>query len=392
MRLPAGTRDWLPPELHRKRAVENALRGVFARWAYAEAQTPSFERFDVLETGLGANLAQATFLFGDRNGTQLALRPEMTTPIARLVSSRMREAPLPIRLSYVQPVYRYEDPQEGRMREFTQAGLELIGAESADADAECLFTAIEALDALGLDDALFDINHAAIVDGILEGIGLTPPQVDTCKALISDRNLVALRDRLDAMDRRSSIDEIVRLVMMRGRAGVLNTVRRFCTTESSRAGVEYLARLLARGADLGYANRINVDLALLRDFSYYTGFIFEGYVGEVGFSLCGGGRYDELLPRFGFNAGAVGWSAGIERLLLALERRHSVHFGTAPAIDVLVSGSDVIAARERVAGKIVRIDFERRSEKELLEEARRQRIPRLVIARGGDVREIEVTW
>jgi len=391
MRLPAGTRDWLPPELHRKRAVENALRGVFERWAYAEAQTPSFERFDVLETGLGDTLAQATFLFHDRNGTQLALRPEMTTPIARLVSSRMREAPLPIRLSYVQPVYRYEDPQEGRMREFTQAGLELIGAESADADAECLFTAIEALDALGLDDALFDINHAAIVDGILEGIGLGPPQVATCKALISDRNLVALRDQLDAMGRRSSIDEIVRLVMMRGRAGVLNTVRRFCTTESSRAGIEYLARLLARGDDLGYTNRINVDLALLRDFSYYTGFIFEGYVGEVGFSLCGGGRYDELLPRFGFNAGAVGWSAGIERLLLALERRHSVQFGTAPAIDVLVSGSDVIAARERAAGKIVRIDFERRSEKELLEEARRQRIPRLVIARGGDVRDIEVT-
>jgi len=392
MRLPAGTRDWLPPELHRKRAVENALRGVFARWAYAEAQTPSFERFDVLETGLGDTLAQATFLFHDRNGTQLALRPEMTTPIARLISTRMREAPLPIRLSYVQPVYRYEDPQEGRMREFTQAGLELIGAESADADAECLFTAIEALDALGLDDALFDVNHAAIVDGVLEGIGLDVVQVTECKGLIADRNIVALRERLTAMGRRSSVDEIARLAMMRGRVDVLNTVRRFCTSERSRAGVEYLARLLKRGADLGYADRIHVDLALLRDFSYYTGFIFEGYVGEVGFSLLGGGRYDELLPKFGFNAGAVGWSAGIERLLLALERRHSDHFGAAPAIDVLVSGSDVIAARERAAGKIVRIDFERRTEKELLEEAKRQRIPRVVIARGAEIREIDVSW
>jgi ATP phosphoribosyltransferase regulatory subunit len=392
MRLPAGTRDWLPPELHRKRAVENALRGVFARWAYAEAQTPSFERFDVLETGLGDTLAQATFLFHDRNGTQLALRPEMTTPIARLISTRMREAPLPIRLSYVQPVYRYEDPQEGRMREFTQAGLELIGAESADADAECLFTAIEALDALGLEDSLFDVNHAAIVDGVLEGIGLDPVQVTTCKGLIADRNVVALRERLTEMGHRSDVDEIARLAMMRGRVDVLNTVRRFCTSERSRAGVEYLARLLKRGDDLGYADRIHVDLALLRDFSYYTGFIFEGYVGEVGFSLLGGGRYDELLPKFGFNAGAVGWSAGIERLLLALERRHSDHFGAAPAVDVMVSGSDVIAARERAAGKIVRIDFERRSEKELLEEAKRQRIPRVVIARGAEIREIDVSW
>jgi len=392
MRLPAGTRDWLPPELHRKRAVENALRHVFARWAYEEAQTPNFERFDVLETGLGDTLAPATFLFHDRNGTQLALRPGMTTPIARLVSTRMREAPLPIRLSYVQPVYRYEDPQEGRMREFTQAGLELIGAESADADAECLFTSIEALDALGLGDALFDVNHAAIVDGVLEGLGLQPAQVTLCKGLIAERNVVALRERLSAMGHRSSVDELARLVLMRGRVDVLNTVRRFCTSERSRAGVEYLARLLKRGADLGYADRINVDLALLRDFSYYTGFIFEGYVGEVGFSLCGGGRYDELLPKFGFNAGAVGWSAGIERLLLALERRHSDHFGAAPAVDVMVSGSDLIAARERAAGKIVRIDFERRSEKELLEEAKRQRIPRVVIARGAQIRELEVSW
>jgi ATP phosphoribosyltransferase regulatory subunit len=103
VRLPAGTRDWLPPELRRKRAVENELRGVFERWAYAEVQTPSFERFDVLELGLGDVLAQQTFLFADKNGTQLALRPEMTTPVARLVSTRMRGAPLPLRLSTSRP-------------------------------------------------------------------------------------------------------------------------------------------------------------------------------------------------------------------------------------------------------------------------------------------------
>lgn len=392
MRLPAGTRDWLPPELRRKRAVENVLRGVFERWAYAEAQTPSFERFDVLENGLGDTLAQATYLFGDRNGTQLALRPEMTTPIARLVSSRMREAPLPIRLSYVQPVYRYAEPQEGRMREFTQAGLELIGAESADADAECLFTAIEALDALGLDDALFDINHAAVVDAVLVSLGLSAAQASAAKSLIARRDLVALREYVASLGHAGQSDTIVRLVMTRGRGEVLDAVRPFCSGSAGLAGLERLERLLARASDLGYADRIHVDLALLRDFGYYTGFIFEGFVGEVGFSLCGGGRYDDLLPRFGFEAGAVGWSAGIERLLLALERRHSAHFGAAPAIDVLVSGSDVIAARERAAGKIVRIDFDRRSEAELLEEARRQRIPRLVIVREGTTRELEVRW
>jgi ATP phosphoribosyltransferase regulatory subunit len=321
MRLPAGTRDWLPAELKRKRDIENVLRGVFERWGYAETQTPNFERFDVLEMGLGNSVISETFLFDDRRGTQLALRPEMTTPIARLVSTRMNERDLPLRLSYVQPVYRYEEPQEGRMREFTQAGVELIGAESADADAESLFSALEALDALDLTDALFDVNHAGVVDGILSSLGLEPPEIAACKALIANRNLVALRAHLEKSGRAEVADLLVRLVMTRGRREVLDAARPLCRSERSKAGLERLEVLLARAAERGYGERIHVDLSLLRDFQYYTGVVFEGFVGEVGFSLCGGGRYDELLPRFGFDAGACGWSASIERLLIALERR-----------------------------------------------------------------------
>jgi ATP phosphoribosyltransferase regulatory subunit len=117
VKLPAGVRDWLPHELARKRDVELIIRAVFGRWAYEEIQTPTFERFDVLEKGLGYDVAEQAYRFADRRATALALRPEMTTPIARLVTTRMREAPLPLRLSYVTPVFRYYDqPQEGRLR------------------------------------------------------------------------------------------------------------------------------------------------------------------------------------------------------------------------------------------------------------------------------------
>jgi ATP phosphoribosyltransferase regulatory subunit len=392
VRLPAGTRDWLPAELRRKRAVSDVLRGVFQRWAYEEVQTPTFERFDALEAGLGDGIAEKTFRFNDRNGTQLALRPELTTPVARLVSTRMREAPLPLRLSYVQAAYRYEEPQEGRLREFTQAGLELIGPESLDADAESLFTAIEALDALGLNDALFDVNHAAIVDGVLAGLELDEAGLEHCETLISGRNIVSLRERLAGTGSEEDVEAVVRLTLMRGRDEVLETAGRLCHTDAGLAGIERLRKLLARAAELGYAGRINVDFSLLRDITYYTGFIFEGFATEVGFALCGGGRYDSLLPRFGFDMGAVGWSLAVERVLIALERRHSPRFGAAPAVDVLVSGSDVVAARERAAGKIVRIDFEHRDEAELLDEARRYHIPRVVIALNGHVRELDVTW
>lgn len=278
------------------------------------------------------------------------------------------------------------------MREFTTAGLELIGAESVDADAESLFTAIEALDALGLADTHFDINHVAIVDGVLAGLELDAYGVAECKTLISGRNIVALRARLAGTGPASDVEAIVRLALTRGREDVLAAAADLCRTDAGLAGIVRLRDLLARARKLGFGERLNVDCSLLRDIEYYTGFIFEGFASEVGFALCGGGRYDTLLPRFGFASGAVGWSLSIERILIALERRHSVRFGEAPAIDVLVSGSDVIAARERAAGKIVRIDFERRAESELLEEARKQKIPRLVIASGGDIKDIEVTW
>jgi ATP phosphoribosyltransferase regulatory subunit len=284
-------------------------------------QTPHFERFDVLASGLGAESAAAAFLFADRSGTQLALRPEMTTPIARLVSSRMRGAALPLRLCYLQPAFRYDEPQEGRMREFTAAGLELIGADGLEADAESLFSALEALDAVGLREARIDINHVAIVESVLDGFAFEARVRAACHEAIATRNLVSLRATLDAAGRASAAPVLVELAMARGGTDVLDTAARLCGSETGRAGLERLRALLARAQDLGYAGRVGIDLALLRDIAYYTGLVFEGYVEQAGFPICGGGRYDDLLPRFGFAAGAVGWSLAVERVLIALERR-----------------------------------------------------------------------
>jgi ATP phosphoribosyltransferase regulatory subunit len=227
---------------------------------------------------------------------------------------------------------------------------------------------------------------------VLAGLELDARGIDRAKTLISGRNIVALRERLAGTGSPEAVDEIVQLALTRGRTDVLQTARRLCHTDAGLAGIERLRKILERADELGFRRRINVDISLLRDIEYYTGFIFEGFASELGFALCGGGRYDRLLPLFGFNAGAVGWSLAVERILNALERRHSTRFGAAPAIDVLVSGSDVIAARERAAGRIVRIDFERKDEGALLEEARAQHIPRVVIASAGGIRELDVTW
>jgi histidyl-tRNA synthetase len=128
----------------------------------------------------------------------------------------------------------------------------------------------------------------------------------------------------------------------------------------------------------------------LRDLEYYTGFVFEGYVPEIGFALCGGGRYDSLLPRFGYEVPAVGWTAGVERLLIALERRGAARRRRRHRIDVLVAGSDVVAARERAAGNVVRFAGSHLDDDALLEDARAHGIPRVVIATNGQIRELRV--
>lgn len=384
MRLPQGVRDWLPHELARKRDVEQVLRAVFGRWSYDEVQTPTFERFDVIEKGLGDELTELAFQFNDRRSTTLALRPEMTTPIARLVSTRMREAALPLRLSYVAPVFRYyEQPQEGRMRELTQAGVELIGSPAVDADAEALFMAIEACDELGLKDARFDINDARIVDGLLAGVGLDETLRESAKTLMKERNVVALR----AFDR----PVLVEFALRRGGHDALADARAICTTPASIAALERLESILSRAEALGYGDRVAIDFALLRDLDYYTGFIFEGYVPELGFAICGGGRYDRLLPTFGYDVPAVGWSAGVEPILIALERSGKYVAPRRHRIDVLVAGTDMVAARERAAGNVVRFTAADRSDEDLLAEARAHGIPRVVIAESGAIRELRVT-
>jgi ATP phosphoribosyltransferase regulatory subunit len=176
---------------------------------------------------------------------------------------------------------------------------------------------------------------------------------------------------------------------MRGREEVLAMVRPICTTPDSLAALTRLEEILERAATLGYADRINIDFALLRDLEYYTGFVFEGYIADLGFSLCGGGRYDLLLPRFGYDVPAVGWMVGVERILLALERRR-IDERPRNEVDVLVSGSDVIAARERSRGFRVRLDVMHMEPERLLEYARHKAIPRVIIAHDGVVEEMRL--
>lgn len=303
--LPSGTRDVLPDEMRELRAVTAALLDVFTREGYGEVSTPALEHQEVLQRGGGA---QPAYRVMDDHGQVLALRPDMTVPIARLAATRYADEEPPLRFSYLADVYRGVRPHRGQMREFLQAGVELIGAPSPEGTAEVLRVLCAALDATGLAGYRVGIGDAALYPALLETFAVPPQARETLLRDLVDRDFVGLERELGRLDLPVQARETL------------------ATVPSVRGGVEVLDGRPATGSlrrvyDLlepAVARRALFDLGLTRDLGYYTGAVFEVYDPALGEPLGGGGRYDELLGRFGRPLPAVGFALGVDKLHIAL--------------------------------------------------------------------------
>lgn len=334
---PRGMRDVLPGEQAWKQQIETDLLRLFALWGYAPVATPTFEYTEALERGNGHS--DKLYRFFDRDGSALALRPEVTTPIARLVATRLRDAAFPLRLAYVGSVFRYDEPQAGRHREFTQAGVELIGSDRPEADAEVVAMAVSALAATGLTNFAVDIGHVGYYRGIVDALPLAAEVKLQVRQAVLSRNLVALEEVLAGSGlNRADAERVLALPGLRGDATVLDRAADLVKgTPAEAACLEALANLreiLAYVSGHGLAPPVRVDLGLLKDLDYYTGMVLEGYTADLGFSICSGGRYDRLLGRFDFPAPASGFALGVERLLLALVRQRAK--GPSPHAEVVL--------------------------------------------------------
>ena len=196
--IPYGTRDLLPREAQEKRRAEAALSELFCRWGYDEIVTPAIEYLDTLTIGNGRRLEPHMFKLFDKDNRTLALRHEMTTPIARLVASRMREEPLPLKLAYISNVFRSEQAQAGRQCEFNQAGVELIGTNDVAADAEVIALAIEGMKAAGLQDFQVCLGQVDFISGMMRQLHLTEMQQERVTQALERHDLVALAAIADA--------------------------------------------------------------------------------------------------------------------------------------------------------------------------------------------------
>jgi len=383
--IPYGVGDLFLEDAVQQRALEMDLRRTFAGWAYSEIIPPTLEYADVVAGPAGRQLAGNMIRFVDRDGQTLALRPDLTIPTARAVGTKLYDEPLPLRLFYIGNVFRYEEPQAGRRREFSQAGFELIGAGTVAADVEVLSLTIAALRAAGLRTFQLTIGHIGFYHGLLTALNLTPEATQILSDAIDRKrqgDLAALLPTLPlTLPARRALQALPHLV---GGAAVFTQALEICLTAEMAAAVDHLQAVYTRLAAAGLAPQVTVDLGEIRGMAYYTGITFEGFAPGLGASLCSGGRYDNLIGHFGPPLPAVGCALVVERLRQVARQQQAPLRSQAP--DWLVGaapGADVAAlqawmAAQRAAGQVIDVDLLGRSADTLRALAAQRAIPRLL--------------
>jgi ATP phosphoribosyltransferase regulatory subunit len=316
-RIPPGTRDVLPDEMRELRKLHLALLEVFEGRGYGQVATPAIEYDEVLARGDGRTAASA-YRFFDERGDLLALRSDMTVPIARLAATRYANAELPLRLCYLANAYRAVRPQRGQMREFTQGGIELIGAPAPGGTAEVVEVLTAALDAAGLDRAVIGLGDADLFRQLLAELGVEGEARDSILERLATHDLVGLEAELMEVEGMSEEQcaTCVALSQLRGGREVLEEARGLGGAAVARATTR-IGETYEALEERGVADRVRIDLGLLRDLGYYSGAILEVYDPALGHVLGGGGRYDGLLKRFGLDLPAAGFALYLERVHLA---------------------------------------------------------------------------
>ena len=401
--LPKGAKIYLPDEAAKKRAVEERLLGVFRRWGYRELVTSAYEYFDVLSRGTDHDLQERMFKMVDReSGRLLALRADITPQIARIVATRMRDdakqlrcrarsaahrivatrmrdEPKPLRLAYVTNVFRYDEPHVGRYREFYQAGVELVGLPHPEGDAEMIAMTVEGFRALGLEHFQIDVGQADFFRGILEDVDADEATAHELRQALGRKDQSSLERLVDGLRAPAAVTELLlALPGLYGRGDVLERAEALVKNARSEAALVNLAEVYRLLRAYGLADAVLLDLGEVRGFDYYSGVHFEAYVSGLGAALVGGGRYDQMLGRFGYECPATGFAFEVGRVLLAMETQ-----GTAvdlPGPDFFIidftpekTRALALSRRFRDLGRAVARDIISRPLEESLAYARQQR-------------------
>ena len=314
---PEGVRDIYNGECARKNLLSERMKDVLKSYGYRDIQTPTFEFFDIFNQDKGSLPSNQMYKFFDREGNTLVLRPDITPSIARAVSKYYSDETFSMRFSYTGNIFINNSSLQGRMKESTQMGAELIGDDSIDADAEMIALAIHLLLAAGLKEFQIDVGHVGFFNGLIKEAGMDEEKAQKLRELIENKNYFGVEALTDNK-------ALIQLPKLFGSQDILKEAKRMTSNMESLAAITRLERLYEIIGEYGLQKYVTFDLGMLTQYDYYTGVIFRGYTYGTGDAIVKGGRYDTLLQKFGKEAASVGLAVVVDELLISMSRQKIV--------------------------------------------------------------------
>ncbi len=391
---PDGVQDILFDECYLKRSLEQRLRSLFAGYGYNELETPTIEYYDVFACEEGNIPQENMYKFFDQQGRILVLRPDITIPVARITATKYKEELYPLRVSYIGNVFRYNDFGGGKQNEFTQAGVEVLGAGTPEADAEVISIAIKSLKECGLENFRIEIGQEEFFNGIMDETGLSQEQINRVRLLMDKKDFVSLEEFLNELSIKEDLRKIIlQLSSIFNAPDLDERLKALNIKGAAMSALDNIRQVLKLLTDYGVSQYVSVDLGMLKGLNYDTGIIFKGYTYGVGFPILTGGRYDRLVGEFGKQCPATGFSLGINLLMMALQRQDKTE--KRPGTDSIICYSEKgrkvafeICEEFRRQGLIVETDITGKSPEEIKAYAKAKNIGGVISITDEDTVEI----
>jgi len=397
-----GMRDFLPKEAEKMKYIEQVTRELAHLYGYDEVITPVVESYDLLAAKSGEEIRKRMYAFDDLGGRKVALRPEFTASIARLIATKMMNEPKPLRLYCCGSLYRYDEPQYLRYREFWQSNYELVGSNRPEADAEILILTHDLMKRLGLRGYWFKIGHVGIIRGILSQEGVAEEHQNQIMQLLDDKQWdEALRVSQESGVSQIAITTLKKILQTRGKdvSEVLNEAKSVVSSyDSAMAAVENLQNILDLVKESGAEFETLIEAGFARGLEYYTGMVFQPYVPELEREVGGGGRYDKLIELFGGEpTPAVGVAHGIDRLVLATKKQKGLtKIGAERRVMVIPIGEEMRARAMEISLMLknvnipVEVEVLGRTVSKALQDADRRTVAHVVIVGPEELKEERV--
>lgn len=322
MHTPEGVRDIYNRECETKIAIQKKLSTVLHLYGYQDIQTPTFEYDDVFRKEIGSTSTKELYRFFDREGNILTLRPDITPSVARAAATLFETEDFPIRLCYAGNTFTNHMSYQGRLKENTQLGAELIGLDSIEADAEMLAMVVDGLKRTGLKEFQVNIGHVDFIQSLLEATGLEDDEMDEIRTLINNRNYFGVEEILDNRSVKESVKEAFHILPeLMGGPEILESAARIAPSAEARLAVTRLQQIYKLLRLYKAEDHVTFDLSMSGSYGYYTGIIFRAYTYGTGDAVVRGGRYDHLLEKFGKSTPSIGFAIIIDELMSALNRQ-----------------------------------------------------------------------